>query len=68
MSEERGLNRIADALFQLAKEQRAQNKIQQASLDISERMLAIHELQARVSAQLEQQMIMVQHESSGNAN
>ena len=62
------LNRIADALFQLAKEQRAQNKLQAESVEISKRMLSIHELQSRVSAALEQQIMLDRHESSRNAN
>ena len=68
MSDEKALNRIADALFQLAKEERANNKIQAAALEVSQRMLSIHEQSARVSAALEQQLMVQNHEPFGNAN
>ena len=69
MSDDRhALNRVADALFQIAKERRKYNQLQAESLEISKQMLEIHKLQARVCAALEQQIILQGYESPTNAS
>lgn len=65
---EKALNRVADALFQLAKEHRKQNAIQAEALEISKRICSVQEQQARVSAALESQLMLDRHEYTGSSN
>jgi hypothetical protein len=54
------LNRIADALFQVAKEHRAQNSLAKRSLEMQEALLEMQRTNLAVSKHLEAELIMRQ--------
>lgn len=62
------VNRVADALFQCATEQRRQTRLQTRAVEVSEAMLASQQQNLRVSAALEQKLLMEGGEDARSSN
>lgn len=62
------LNRVADALFQCATEQRRQTRLQERAVAVSEQMLENQKVNLSVSRALEQKLMLEGAENAGSAN
>lgn len=56
------LNRVADALFQCATEQRRQTRLQERAVTVSEKMLEMQQVNLNVSKALESRLLMEQND------
>ena len=68
MSATDALNRVADALFACAKEQRVQSRLQERAVAISEEMLEMQKVNLAVSKALEAKLLLEGAKDAGPAN